>query len=246
MFSYFTELNRKRPPAELVDFVTFSTSPLVHAGDDRSVMESLEALPYVIASVRAIAAGKPFVVGPSAIGMRDNPYGTAGLPNPADVRQAMSGRDPRQRGVFNAAWTLGYIARFAAGGAERVAVSGPVGDFGIIEDGRPLPVFPVVRGCAAMRGFLLRAAQTSHEHRVLALCAEQGSRRELWLANLTPDLQTVEFPSEYRDAELRLLDATTCGPILADASGFDRSAVAADGLTLELPAYTVARLRLLG
>ena len=41
MFSYFTELNRKRPPLESLDFVSFTTSALVHAGDDRSVTESL-------------------------------------------------------------------------------------------------------------------------------------------------------------------------------------------------------------
>ena len=38
MFSYFTELNRKRPPLPELDFVSFTTSALVHAGDDRSVV----------------------------------------------------------------------------------------------------------------------------------------------------------------------------------------------------------------
>src|SRR5690606_31575874 len=33
MFSYFTELNRKRPPVRLLDFITHTTSPLVHAAD---------------------------------------------------------------------------------------------------------------------------------------------------------------------------------------------------------------------
>jgi hypothetical protein len=45
MFSNFTELNRKRPPAHLLDFVSNTTCPTVHAADDRSVMETLEALP---------------------------------------------------------------------------------------------------------------------------------------------------------------------------------------------------------
>ena len=48
MFSYFTELNRKRPPVELLDYVTHTNAPIVHAADDISVMETLEALPYVI------------------------------------------------------------------------------------------------------------------------------------------------------------------------------------------------------
>ncbi|MBC7736437.1 MAG: hypothetical protein H7245_04245, partial [Candidatus Saccharibacteria bacterium] len=33
MFSYFTELNRKRPPVAQLDLVSFTTSPMVHAGD---------------------------------------------------------------------------------------------------------------------------------------------------------------------------------------------------------------------
>src|SRR5262249_43202153 len=39
MFSFFTELNRKHPPAEHLDFVMNTTCPIVHAADDRSVME---------------------------------------------------------------------------------------------------------------------------------------------------------------------------------------------------------------
>nr|MBA3326459.1 hypothetical protein [Paracoccaceae bacterium] len=73
MFSYFTELNRKRPPTDQLDLVTFTTSPLIHAGDDRSVMESREAHPAITASVTRIAGGTPWAVGPSAIGVRDNP-----------------------------------------------------------------------------------------------------------------------------------------------------------------------------
>src|SRR5277367_3487185 len=90
MFSYFTELNRKRPPLESLDFVSFTTSALVHAGDDRSVTESLESLPHTTKSVRNIVGERPYVVGPSAIGMRDNPYGQAPMPNPGNIRQARS------------------------------------------------------------------------------------------------------------------------------------------------------------
>ena len=53
MFSFFTELNRKRPPAQLLDFVHNSTCPIVHAADDRSVMETHEALPYQVATARS-------------------------------------------------------------------------------------------------------------------------------------------------------------------------------------------------
>ncbi len=90
---------------------------MVHAGDDRSVMETHEAHRAIIASVTAIADGTPWTVGPSAIGVRDNPYGAAAKSNPGNIRQAMNWNDPRQRGLFGAVWNLGYFADFTAGGA---------------------------------------------------------------------------------------------------------------------------------
>jgi D-apionolactonase len=235
MLSTFTELNRKRPPLDLIDYVTFCTTPNVHAGDDRSVMETLESLPFVAASARAIAGEKPFVVGPSTIGMRDNPYGTAALPNPDSVRVAMAGRDPRQAGLFNAAWTLGYIARFTAGGAARVALSAPTGDFGILSaDGTPYPVFHVIQNCSRMRGWTLHAATTSREHDVLALYATQDKQRTLLLANLTAEPIRVAVPEAMRGAAVAMLD--TASPDRPQARA---SAPAAD---LTLQPYAVAIL----
>lgn len=239
MFSYFTELNRKRPPRELLDFLTFSTCPIVHAGDDRSVMETLEALPYVAESARAIAGGLPYAVGPSSIGMRDNPYGPAGLPNPRGVRQAMSGPDPRQAGLLNAAWTLGYAARFAAGGAERVALSGPAGAFGIADaSGAVHPVFHVVRGLAGLTGGALRASPTTAERDVLALCAG----RALWLANLTAEPRAVEVPPEFAGAGLRVLDAAWLGTADRAPGVFDRAPQRPAPGRIVLDAYAVAAL----
>ncbi len=235
-FAYFTELNRKRPPVELLDFVTFSTSPLVHAADDRSVMESLDVLPSIAESARAIARGKPFVVGPSAIGMRDNPYGPAPLPNPGGARLAMSGCDPRQRCLFNAAWTLGYIARLAAGGAARIAVSAPVGAFGIMDADGAFPVFQVIRGCAALHGAALHAAPTTRERDVLALLAATSQGRELWLANLTPETQTVALPGTFQGADLQCVDAQPARAMSAEQAGSP----------VRLAAYAVVRCRAAG
>ncbi|MBV8704603.1 MAG: hypothetical protein JO118_12930, partial [Acetobacteraceae bacterium] len=241
MFSYFTELNRKRPPRELLDFITFSTCPIVHAGDDRSVMETLEALPYVAESMRAIAGDLPYVVGPSAIGMRDNPYGPTGLPNPRGIRQAMSGPDPRQAGLFGAAWTLGYVARFAAGGARRVAVSAPVGPFGLAaETGGVHPVFHVVRGLASLEGKAMRAAATSAEREVLALCAGPAA---LWLANLTAESRTVEVPPEFVGSDLRVLDAAwLAGADRSEPGAFDHAPPRPAPGRVTLDAYAIAAM----
>jgi D-apionolactonase len=137
MFSYFTELNRKRPPLDDLDFVSFTTSALVHAGDDRSATEGLESLPHIARSVRGFIGDLPYCVGPSAIGMRDNPYGAATMANPNNLRQAMNRNDPRQRGLLGAAWNLAYFAHFARGGAQAIALGGAVGPFGLLHTPAP-------------------------------------------------------------------------------------------------------------
>jgi hypothetical protein len=111
MAAYFTELNRKRPPSGPLDYVSHTTCPSVHAADDISVMETNEAIPYQILSTRAFM-GKDieYRIGPSQLGCRENPYGKATTPNPDNGRVCLSEIDPRQRGLFNAAWMLGYIA----------------------------------------------------------------------------------------------------------------------------------------
>jgi hypothetical protein len=75
MPAFFTELNRKRPPWRDLDFVIHGTCPIVHAADDRSVMETLESLPWIIRSTRAVAPGCAYRIGPIGIGARLNPYG---------------------------------------------------------------------------------------------------------------------------------------------------------------------------
>ena len=57
----------------------------------------------------------PYRIGPSQLGCRENPYGKTTAPNPDNSRVCLSRIDPRQRGIFNAAWTLGSIALLFSG-----------------------------------------------------------------------------------------------------------------------------------
>ncbi len=206
MHSYFTELNRKPPPDEAIDFITHTTCPMVHAGDDRSVMESLEALPSVMRSAMALAPGKPYLIGPSAIGMRFNPYGAAPVDNPDNRRLAMARVDPRQRGLFNAAWLVGYIAAASAHGLDGLCLAAPTGAFGLVHrrqawhqpwyddnDSRTLvyPAFHVFRDVARHGGCAVVDVAASDPARVRAIAFEDDRGPVLWLANLTPAPQGV-------------------------------------------------------
>ena len=73
---FFTELNRERTPADLVDFLTFSVNPQVHAFDNASLTETLEAHRYVVESAQNLADGKGIHVSPVTLKMRFNPNAT--------------------------------------------------------------------------------------------------------------------------------------------------------------------------
>jgi hypothetical protein len=247
MFSYFTELNRKRPPVELLDFVTHCTCPIVHAADDLSVMQSLEALPFIVRSARAIVGDRPYRIGPSTIGMRQNPYGSRTFANPAHRRIPMAAEDPRQRGLFAAAWLVGYAAAIAEGGLEALTVGALTGAFGLIDEdgtGAVRPLFHAVRGLAALAGRPRLSAQSSHPNRVLAVAADSADGTVMWLANVTNRPQTVQLgghPTPLVD-EIAVLDEhcfVSPPGIFTDM----RPTVPNEDGVLILEAYAVARAR---
>jgi hypothetical protein len=256
MFSYFTELNRKRPPLEQLDFVSFTTSPLVHAGDDRSVTESLEALPHIARSVRNFIGERPYAVGPSAIGMRDNPYGEAPMPNPGNIRQAMNRNDPRQRGLLGAAWCVGCYAHFAYGGAEAIALGGAIGPFGLVHAPMPFPqpwfdrhgglypAFHIVRGLASLTGASLIEVSVSAPRNLQALAVRrEGGAVELWLANLTGEKQQVSLDPSMASASIAVLDDEGFVAATHSPEAMDHVEKAMGGSEINLGPYAVGRVR---
>ena len=258
-FSYFTELNRIRPPADLVDFVTHTTCPAVHAADDVSVMETLEAIPSVVHSTRQFIGGKPYWVGPSAIAARDNPYGRATTPNPGNTRVCLAEQDPRQRGLFGAAWTLGYASAFAAGGVAALSFGGITGPAGIVATPAPWPrphfdhldgpavhpPFHVVRGLAGTAGRARLSVASSDDGAVVGLAHEAESGAVVWLANITAAPRRVELGGRSGPARLLVLDAAAFATLAADPAFLDGAGVPIGaGDPIDLDAYAVARLAL--
>ncbi len=209
MLAYFTELNRKRPPLDQLDFVSHSTCPLVHAADDLSVMQTLETLPAIFRSTRSFVGDLAYRIGPSTIGMRHNPYGDATRDNPDRVRIAMAADDPRQRGLFAAAWMVGYLAATREARIESVTVAGLLGPRGVwTRDQGGLvrhPVFHTARGLSEIGGARRLPCVSSAPSRVAALCAvDAKGRRVLWLANLTA--ATIAVTLAGPSGEIAMLD----------------------------------------
>jgi hypothetical protein len=187
MYSYFTELNRKRPPLDALDFVSHATCPIVHAADDLSVMQSLEAIPHILRSARAIIGGMPYRIGPVTIGMRQNPYGSRTMPNPDRDRIAMADFDPRQDGAFAAAWTIGYAAATEGAALNTLTLGALTGPLGVIGDSGPRPVHAAVKALAQLAGQPRRACRSSAPDKVAALATTDIAL----VTNLTAEEQVV-------------------------------------------------------
>jgi D-apionolactonase len=254
MFSFFTELNRKRPPAELLDFVHNGTCPIVHAADDRSVMETHEALPYQVATARSFIGKTPYRIGPSSIGCRDNPHGKTFTPNPGNERICLVKADPRQRGLFGAAWTLGYVSSLAPTGVETVSLGAPTGPLGIIHSasdetqpyydalGRSAvyPAYHVVAGLTRAAGASLVAAHSSDDSRVRCLAYRAKGATLLWLANMSAQDQSVSVAHAGVRPFGIVLDETSFEQATTEPAAFQAGVKPLATTRLALRAYAVA------
>lgn len=260
MLSNFTELNRKRPPRKLFDFVTHATSGLVHAADDRSVMETLESVGYIIHSTKALIGRTPYRIGPSHIGNSFNPYGATVTPNPAGGRVTMARVEPRHRGLFGAAWHLGYLAQAANGGVEAATLASPVGEFGIAyakqkyaqpwfdtaRGARVYPLYHVIRGLAAAAGAKHVGAASSDTGRLRTVAWKKGRTTHVWLANLRAEPVEAKLRGLPKGgASLMMLDEASFAAAARDPAFGDKAAPFS-GTTVTLAPFAVARIDVTG
>ncbi|SLN27146.1 hypothetical protein AQS8620_00828 [Aquimixticola soesokkakensis] len=177
MASFFPELNRKRPPrdgalAQELAFITHGLCPIVHAADDVSVLETLEAIPHIARSARAIAGARGYRIGPCTLAMRQNPYGNRTLPNPNLERICMADIDPRHFAAFGAAYLVGLasaLAPFAPQVWTPAALYGPRGLLGA----GPVPLAGVVRWLAERAGGRVEVAQIDNAVATLVISGER-------------------------------------------------------------------------
>jgi len=101
----FCELNREQAlghfPADLVDFVSWSINPQVHATDDLSLLETPRSLGPMIATAREHFGDRPLVVSPITLKPRFNAVGRGNESTPWPTLPA----DPRQSQEIAAEWT---------------------------------------------------------------------------------------------------------------------------------------------
>lgn len=228
MLTYFTELNRKRPSADGIDFVAHTTCPLVHAADDLSVMQTVEALPSMVASVRQLWPGLAYRLGPVTLAMHRNPYGASVAENPHRLRVPMAAMDPRHSALFGAAWLAAYAATVAPLGVDVLSFNHSHGSSGPLQsaDGHhtrtehPIPSWHVQTLLARATGSPI--LEVNNVPQGVQALGWQSERTCLMLVNLTDVPKTVmlegawealQWPAtQARAVANGTLTATTIGP----------------------------------
>ncbi len=223
MFTYFTELNRKRQPADGLDFIGHSTCPIVHAADDISVMQTMETLPHIVQSVKALWPALPYRLGPASIAMRRNPYGEAPAANLTLERLAMADSDPRHRALFGAAWTAAYAAAVAPLGIDVLSLQESHGASGPLPNGRttPVPCWSVLRRLSAAAGTRVIPVKVSSEGisalawendngALEGIAANVSDQPQLWRC-----LQPVSFENQSPVTEFKLKPYATMSFVAA-------------------------------
>jgi hypothetical protein len=235
----FPELNRNRPP-QGIDFITHATQATVHAADDVSVMETLEALPDVIRSVRSFDGVIPYRLGPATIGAPAETYSSRPARNPHNRRVTQAADDPRQRGLFAAAFALGYAAAAAEAGVDTVTLGAATGSAGVFSsDGRAYPIAAVLRGLAALAGRARIGTSIDGDGKVAALAATGDGGPVLWLGNLGEAPVEVQIKGSGFGSIWRM-DAEA----LADHAPDEIPVAPFDSGVVKLDAYAVCRLTL--
>jgi hypothetical protein len=243
---YFTQLNRFRPPAAELDFVTYSINPQVHAFDNLSLVENMTAQGYTVQSARAFCHDKPIVISPITLRPRANPDATGPAPvTPPD--QLPDTVDVRQSTRFAAAWTLGSISRLAATGAAALTYFETTGWRGIMATatGSALPDlfyappgmrFPLYHLFAALADFVAADCMTvelADPQRIAALALHKEGRQRLLVANLLDQIQRIEVAGLHTPVDLHTLD---------DDAGSIELVNGSHTIRLDLPPYAIVRL----
>jgi len=240
---FFVQLNRLEALGN-VDFLTFTTSPLVHGADDESVMLSLQSLPSMVATLGTRYSGVPVRVGPSTIAARSSPLGAQPAAD-GTRRLALAQNDPRCRGLYGAAWLLGYVAQLAAArvdAATLMSLSGASGVTAASDSGTFVlrPTFHVIELLHAPARAI--ATSSSDPSRVATLALSRGGRRELLLANLTGEPVDVDVGAWPPSSVLSVMDARSLQGA-SDARGvWGPVPRRARDTVATLDAYAVARL----
>ncbi|MGC2174211.1 MAG: hypothetical protein WA614_01975 [Acidimicrobiales bacterium] len=256
---YFNELNRHRYLTGETGGLVWSVNPQIHAFDELSLVENLEAQPDTVASARTLWPGASLHVSPVTLRPRFNAvasddeehFRVGGLP---------WNTDPRQTSLFAAAWTLGSGSALVRAGVDSITYFEDVGARGVVEAPRrsysvedfpsvldtAFPCAVVLADLCELRGALVLDVTSDHG-KVALLALRHGHVTTILLGNLSRDVTEVRIKSDDFSTFLaRVLDVDSIEGMGKSFEEFIRARSVVtpnDGLLrLTLDAYAYARV----
>ena len=252
--AYFAELNRNRPPKGFP--AAYSINPQVHAFDDRSLMENLEAQPATVESARRFCK-EGLLLSPITLRPRFNPNATTqSIEAKGELPSAVDGR---QRTMVGACWAAGSLAALLpCEGIVSLTYFETTGWRGLMETNRgsPLPakfdsspdeVFPlyhVLEFVAGATSVLRLGHGAPHFISALGIRDGHGSTRYL-LANLETISKRIRCRAVSNIVEFCILSEANIDPlrkgILPEAK---RLTLSEGALDFDFPGMSIAMIRL--
>ncbi len=218
--AFFTELNRERIDPNPVDYLVYSINPQVHAFDNLSLVETLNAIPYTVRTTKEFSQGKSVHISPITFKMRWNPNATGEATTLPD--QLPDDVDVRQMSLFGASWLLGCLNSLIKSPVESITFFETIGMKGIMQSGNPLypDIFKAPINTVYPLYFIFYLLKTYKAYHCFPIIPSDklvltgfvfeepaGDRSHLLLGNLTNEQITVEIPPTFHGQSGRLIDA---------------------------------------
>jgi len=203
--AYFAELNRERVDTSNLDALTFSVNPQVHAFDNDSLTETLQAQQYAVDSAKHFSNGLTIHVSPITLQPRFNPNATGPEP-PQKPNELPSQTDIRQMSLYAASWLVGSIQYLAAANCKQVTYFETLGTRGIIQ-GEKAPLLPnlfkAFSGSVFPIYHVLRFLLT-HEPKELALFKSSNRLKSELLIAINAADEKVAIVSNFSQEKLKI------------------------------------------
>lgn len=200
----FTELNRERPAEGSDWFPCFSFNPQVHAFDDLSLIENIEAVPDVVRTAATVAP-KPLVISTITL-----------LPRTVSATTEADGQarryDRRQASPLIAGWTIGVLNALSTSGAVRSATFfetiGPGGVIGA--NGAHTASYAIFEAISRWK----KVAHVKHDKFGWPKCSalagiDHNNRKLLLIANLTSEKVEIEVRAANGASALKIRELNT-------------------------------------
>jgi hypothetical protein len=215
---YFIDLNRSRPPAELLDCVCYPVNPQVHAFDNASIIETLPILAQMVENAHQFMGGIPVMVTPVTLKPPPSPLIYDEEPDRSG-KNLPSCSDVRQMSLIGAGWTLGTLKYLSRGLVSSVTYYETTGSLGVMElskdsmsadqssviPGKVFPLYHILADIGEHSDGIVLKTVSSDPQAVEGLALKKDNRLAIILANLTNNEKQVNLVGLRSQASIRYL-----------------------------------------